>query len=113
MRSSCSQRYMLFFAVIVSLLLPCTGLAYQFAGGTGEPNDPFQIATSEQLIQIGWNQVLLGKHFILTEDIVLDPNQQHGNSIISSYPITRENFLGFSAFSILSKIGKILLLETI
>ncbi len=46
----------------------------EFAGGTGEPNDPYQIATAEQLISIDSDPNLLNKHFILVNDIDLDPN---------------------------------------
>jgi len=45
-----------------------------FAGGTGEPNDPFQIVTAEQLISIGSDPNLLDKNFVLINDIDLDPN---------------------------------------
>ena len=51
---------------------------YHFAGGTGEPNDPYQIATAEQLISIGSDPNLLDKHFILLNDIDLDPNLPGG-----------------------------------
>ena len=44
-----------------------------FAGGTGEPNDPFQIATAEQLTSIGSDPNLLSKHFELVSDIDLNP----------------------------------------
>ncbi|RPJ32894.1 MAG: hypothetical protein EHM35_11060, partial [Planctomycetaceae bacterium] len=53
---------------------------YQFAGGTGEPNDPYQIATAEQLISIGSDPNLLDKHFILLNDIDLDPNLPGGRA---------------------------------
>ncbi len=52
--------------------------AAQFAGGTGEPNDPYQIATAEQLISIGSDPNLLDKHFLLVDDIDLDPNLPGG-----------------------------------
>ncbi len=45
-----------------------------FSGGTGEPNDPYQIETAEQLLQIGSDANLLDKCFILNNDIDLDPN---------------------------------------
>jgi hypothetical protein len=51
---------------------------YHFAGGTGEPDDPYQIATAEQLISIGSDPNLLDKHFILLNDIDLDPNLPDG-----------------------------------
>ncbi len=49
-----------------------------FAGGTGEPNDPYQIATAEQLASIGSDPNLLDKHFMLLADIDLDPNLPGG-----------------------------------
>jgi hypothetical protein len=45
-----------------------------FAGGTGQPNDPYQIATAEQLIAVGSDPNMLNKHFVLVADIDLDPN---------------------------------------
>jgi hypothetical protein len=51
---------------------------YDFAGGTGEPNDPYQIATAEQLVSIGSDPNLLDKHFVLLNDIDLDPNLPGG-----------------------------------
>ncbi len=40
-------------------------------GGSGEPNDPYRIATAEQLIAIGLDPNLPRKHFVLTADIDL------------------------------------------
>ncbi len=53
-------------------------LAYEFAGGTGEPNAPFQIITPEQLASIGADPNLLDKCFVLEADIDLDPNSPNG-----------------------------------
>jgi hypothetical protein len=50
----------------------------RFAGGTGEPNTPYQIATAEQLIALGQDPQLLNRHFILVRDIDLDPNLPGG-----------------------------------
>jgi hypothetical protein len=36
-----------------------------FAGGKGEPNDPYQVATAEQLLSIGTSQKLLASHYVL------------------------------------------------
>jgi len=52
--------------------------AYGFAGGTGEPNDPYQITTTEHLLSIGSNRVLLDKRFVLLNDIDFDPNLPGG-----------------------------------
>ncbi len=46
----------------------------KYAGGTGEPNDPYQIATAEDLMLLGETPEDYNKHFILTADIDLDPN---------------------------------------
>jgi hypothetical protein len=45
-----------------------------YSGGTGEPNDPYQIATAADLIALGETPDDYDKHFILTADIDLDPN---------------------------------------
>ena len=56
---------------IFSLSLP----AYdKYSGGTGEPNNPYQIATAEDLMLLGESPEDYDKHFILTADIDLDPN---------------------------------------
>ncbi len=66
----------------------CAGV--EFAGGTGEPNDPYQIATAEQLCSIGSDANLLGKHFLLINDIDLDPNLSGGKvfdgALIAPHP---------------------------
>jgi hypothetical protein len=46
----------------------------KYSGGTGEPNDPYQIATAADLITLGETPEDYDKHFILTADIDLDPN---------------------------------------
>jgi hypothetical protein len=51
---------------------------YAFADGTGEPADPYRIATPAQLISIGSDPNLLDKHFVLVNDIDLDPNLPGG-----------------------------------
>jgi hypothetical protein len=65
-------------AVVLALWWPLAVQGYESAGGTGEPNDPYQIATAEQLIAIGSDPNLLSKHFVLTADIDLDPNLPGG-----------------------------------
>lgn len=61
----------------ITFVAPFTSAA-EFVGGTGEPNDPFQIATAEQLVSIGSDPNLLNKHFVLVADIDLDPNLPGG-----------------------------------
>ena len=54
-------------------LVAANSFGYSFAGGTGEPGDPYQIATAEQLTSIGSDPNLLTKHFVLVADIDLAP----------------------------------------
>ncbi len=62
----------------ISLLIAVCLLSFpahaQYSGGTGEPNNPYQIATADDLILLGDNPEDYDKHFILTADIDMDPN---------------------------------------
>jgi len=83
--------YLPIIAAFVTLSLSARpGLAVDFAGGTGEPNDPYQIATASQLVSIGSDPNLLDKHYILVNDIDLDPNLPGGrvfdDSLIGPIP---------------------------
>jgi hypothetical protein len=60
--------------LIVCLIFQPLTLFAEFSGGTGEPNDPYQIATADDLILLGNSPEYYDKHFILTADIDLDPN---------------------------------------
>jgi len=62
--------------IIVVLSCPLLVHAGNFAGGTGRADDPYRIATAEQLISIG--STWTGYHFILLNDIDLDPNLPGG-----------------------------------
>jgi len=61
------------FLTLITCLFVLPAYA-KYSGGTGEPNDPYQIATAEDLIALGETPEDYGKHFILTADIDLDPN---------------------------------------
>jgi len=61
--------------VALLLLAICTTTAaVDFAGGTGQWDDPYRIATAEQLLSIGSDYELLGSYYVLIADIDLDPN---------------------------------------
>ncbi len=64
----------------VILLLSCPLLvqAGNFAGGTGKPNDPYRIATAQQLDAITSTANWPDNHFLLINDIDLDPNLPGG-----------------------------------
>lgn len=75
------------------LVLAC-GLgvrAYGFAGGTGEPNNPYQIATVADLLSINMtvDASLVRKCYVLSNDLDLDPNLPPGRvftgPVISSF----------------------------
>ena len=66
----------------------------QYSGGTGEPNDPYQIATAIDLIALGETPKDYDKHFILTADIDLDPNLP-GRKVFDRAVIASDG-LGFS-----------------
>jgi hypothetical protein len=76
--------------VILTLVFGSAVHAVEFAGGTGEPDDPYQVATGEQLIAIGSDPMLLDRHFVLVSDIDLDPNlpggQVFGSALIARHP---------------------------
>ncbi len=64
--------------VLPLFLLTGVLAAAEFAGGTGTADDPYQIATAEQLCSIGSDPNLLDKHFVLIAEIDLDPNLPGG-----------------------------------
>ena len=57
--------------VVLALVISTRAWTTDFAGGTGEANDPYQIATAEQLIGLGEDPSLYDRHFMLVADIDL------------------------------------------
>ena len=76
---------------IFSLSLPAYA---QYNGGTGEPNDPYQIATADDLILLGDSPEDYDKHFILTADIDLDPSLPGGRAFDRAVVASRYSFTG-------------------
>lgn len=77
----------------VAILTLAWGLrdtAYGFAGGTGEPNDPYQIATIEDLLAVGSSNGMLSKHYVLVNDLDLDPNLP-GGRVFDDAPIAPDS----------------------
>jgi hypothetical protein len=62
------------YAAGVVLLTSVSAASARYSGGTGEPNDPYQIATAADLIALGASPADYGRQFVLTTDIDLDPN---------------------------------------
>ena len=87
--------------IVVALAVCADAEPVPFAGGTGEPNDPYQIATAEQLIAIGSDPNLFDKHFVLTADIDLDPNLPSRKTLreaVMEWPATEPKGFGTALF---------------
>jgi len=57
---------------VITFLSMASAADAKYSGGTGEPNDPYRIATPENLSDVGKYQEDWDKHFILTADINLE-----------------------------------------
>src|SRR5512136_1328812 len=66
------------YVAAVHLLAGVSTATAKYSGGTGEPNDPYEIATAADMIALGEDPNDYDKHFILTADIDLDPNLPGG-----------------------------------
>lgn len=76
--------------VSVVMILWLTGWAWGdvFVGGTGWADDPYQIADVNGLLAISEDSTLLSRHYVLVNDIVLEPNSVEGQAVIEdSYTI--------------------------
>jgi hypothetical protein len=60
-------------ATAVLLLTLVASASAKYSGGTGSPNDPYQIVTASDLMLLGNSPDDYGKHFIVTADIDLAP----------------------------------------
>jgi len=66
-----------------------------YAGGSGDPNDPFLIATAEQLNKISQTICHMDNHFLLTADINLSGfNGQNGNTPFNMIGVKGIPFVG-------------------
>lgn len=57
------------FALVWGLLFSAAAGGAEFAGGTGEPDDSYRIATTEQLIAVGSSLELMKQHYVLAASI--------------------------------------------
>ncbi len=72
-RSAAIQTRVVVATTVLVLTLAASASA-KYSGGTGVPNDPYQIATAADLIALGETPEDYDKHFILIADIDLNPN---------------------------------------
>lgn len=71
MRILTNSRILRTITLLIAIFSFCFPAEAKYSGGTGEPNDPYQIATAEDLIALGEEPNDYDKHFIMTEDIDL------------------------------------------
>jgi len=60
--------------LLLLIITSTVAQALEYSGGSGTPEDPYQIATAEDLMLLGETPEDYDKHFIMTADIDLDPN---------------------------------------
>ncbi len=70
-RKRSAKRGKRIWPVVVVATMAVQALAHGFAGGTGQPNDPYRIATAAELRSIGSDPNLLSRCFVLAADIDL------------------------------------------
>jgi len=71
------ELYKLRLIIITSLMILClcsTSAQAKYSGGTGQPNNPYQIATADDLMLLGDSPEDYDKHFMLTANIDLAPS---------------------------------------
>jgi hypothetical protein len=59
----------IFTSISLILVLSCASSFGKYSGGSGEPNDPYLIATPEDLNSVGLDPCDWDKHFLMTADI--------------------------------------------
>jgi hypothetical protein len=64
-----SRKSQTILAVAVIILLATAVVEAKYSGGTGEPNNPYRIATAEDLNNIGNYEEDWDKHFVLVNDV--------------------------------------------
>ncbi|MBP8304032.1 MAG: hypothetical protein KBE04_07895 [Phycisphaerae bacterium] len=74
MKASRGIRTVWAISVLVAVCVCVLPVQAKYSGGTGEPNDPYQIATAADLIALGETPEDYDKHSILCADVDLDPN---------------------------------------
>jgi hypothetical protein len=65
--------------ILVAVCLVTVPTQAKYGGGSGTADDPYEIGTAADLIALGEDPNDYDKHFILTDDIDLDPNLLGGH----------------------------------
>ena len=83
--------------LIMLLLIGATNITWAYSGGDGTKDDPYQIANTDDLIELSKRLVDWNKHFILTDDIIFPEDETtvnwNGDGAINW---NGEDSLGFS-----------------
>ncbi len=79
MKGVIKSKIQLTILLLITVCLVVFPAYAKYSGGTGEPNDPYQIATAGDLMLLGESPEDYDKHFIMIDDIDLDPNLPGGN----------------------------------
>jgi len=74
MATASISRFSRTISLLVTILFLSIPTYAKYSGGTGEADDPYQIASAADLIALGQSPEDYDKHFILTADIDLNPN---------------------------------------
>jgi len=82
-----ARRFRGIVAVGLFVLTIASTATAKYSGGTGEPNDPYQIATAADLIALGETPDDYDKHFKLTGDIDLAAYSGTAFSMIGTYSV--------------------------
>ncbi|MFH1371611.1 MAG: GLUG motif-containing protein [Planctomycetota bacterium] len=86
----------IFILSLIAIITLAAGSAYgAYSGGTGEPNNPYQIANKDDLLYLGANTGDYGKSFIMTADIDME-GQVFTMAIIAADTISGSGFQGTS-----------------
>ena len=89
------------FRLCVLLLAYLFGQITQakYGGGSGTADDPYRIATPEDLMLLGETPEDYDKHFILTADIDLDPNLPGGKVFDKAVIVPKASWEGGTPFT--------------
>ena len=74
MLSTMTQRNLGKLIQIITICIITLPAHAKYSGGSGEPNNPYQIASAEDIITLGQTPEDYNKNFILTEDIDMAPS---------------------------------------
>ena len=79
---------------LLAFALVCRLSSGQYSSGTGTPEDPYQIATAQDLVELGNDPPDYDKHFILSADIDLSEYAFNGAVIASDTEPNTPDFQG-------------------